>query len=88
MNACSNNANTLLRDINEAYLWFQKYYAVTYGLTQAQILALPGFSGRTAQDITNIAAAFQVFRDLYNLMNNVSAPAQANRVGYPAPFTS
>jgi hypothetical protein len=33
-------------------------------------------------------ACFQVFQDLYNLMNNVSAPAQANRVGYLAPFMS
>jgi hypothetical protein len=87
-NAATNNANTLIRDINEAYAWYQKYYAITYGLTTAQILALPGFSGKTAQDITNIAACFQVFEDLYNLINNVSAPAQANRVGYLAPFMS
>jgi hypothetical protein len=87
-NAASNQANNVMRTIAEAYAWYQKYYAITYGLTQAQILALPGFSGRTAADITNIAACFQVFMDLYNLMNNVSAPAQANRVGYLAPFMS
>ncbi len=88
VNAVTNNANALTRDIAEAYAWYQKYYAITYGLTQTQILALPGFSGKTAQDITNIAAALQVFQDLYNLLNNVSAPAQANRVGYLAPFMS
>jgi len=88
VNACTGNANTLMRDINEAYAWYEKFYTITYGLTVAQILALPGFSGKTAADIQAMQYAFGVFQDLYNLMNNVSAPAQANRAGYLAPFMS
>ncbi len=87
-NACTNNANTLMHDIAEAYAWYEKWYALTYGLTTAQIQALPIFASHTVADITNMQACFQVFQDLYNLMNNVSAPGQANRVGYLAPFMS
>jgi len=87
-NALTNNANTLIRDILEANLWFQKFYALTYGLTVPQIQALPGFTTATAAGIEAMQAAYTTLNDFYNLMNNVSAPAQANRVAVLAPFTN
>jgi len=87
-NAATQMGNGLVANIDRAYAWYQKWYGLTYGLNVQQILALPGFSGQTAASIQAMQYAFGVFADLYNLMNNVSAPAQGNRVAYLAPFLS
>jgi hypothetical protein len=81
-------ANAVMNDIQQGYEWYEKFAALTYGLSNAQILALPAFAGRTAADVTAMQYAWGVFNDLYNALNNVSALTQANREGYLVPFLS
>ena len=87
-NAANRNANTLIRDILEAYQWYQKWYGLTYGMTIAQIQALPQFANKTVTDIQNMMYAFGVFNDLYGALFNVAALPQANREAYLVPFVS
>ena len=91
----SQKANQL-RDIVDQGLDLQKkWYALTYGLSDDQILALPqfallsvpGFSQRpTAADIDALKYAIGVFKDLSDALNNVAALPQADRAGYFIPF--
>jgi hypothetical protein len=86
--AVGNLARTIKADLNQAKDLADKYYKLTYGLTDAQIqstLPLIG-TGKTTQDITNLRYALGVFTDLYNALNNVAALAQADRNGYLSPF--
>jgi hypothetical protein len=86
--ALTNAGNTVLGDIQAAYEWYQKWYALTYGLSMAQIQALPQFAGRSTADIQAMQYGWGVFLDLYNALNNVGALPQANRQGYLVPFLS
>jgi hypothetical protein len=82
------NATASLTAITQGKLLADKWNQMTYGLTPAQILALPQFanSGKTAADIENMQYAMGVFTDLYNAMFNVAALTQFNREGYLDPF--
>ena len=85
-----------LKDVLDACAEFQqKWDAMTYGLSDDQILALPAFQtatypgvsiAATAADIEKIKYAIGVFHDLYNALHNVGALAQADRMGYLTPF--
>jgi hypothetical protein len=48
-NSLTSSANTVLNDINQAYEWYQKWSTLTYGLTDAQIQALPWCSDSRKQ---------------------------------------
>ena len=76
------------RDLAMANQWCDKWAALTYGLTDAQIQALPQFSAHSVGDITAMRYAWGVFTDLHNALYNVAALAQADRAGYLAPFVS
>ena len=61
---------------------------LTYGMTIAQVQALPQFANKTVTDIQNMMYAFGVFNDLYGALFNVAALPQANREAYLVPFVS
>ena len=84
--AISQSGNQLLSEIQTAKALADKFNAMTYGLTAAQIAALPQFTGKTAADATAMQYAVGVFIDLYNAIYNVAALPQALREGYLAPF--
>jgi hypothetical protein len=83
--AVMNIANSVLNDIQQGKQLADKFNAMTYGLTDQQILALGAFSNRTQADLTNLKYALGVFTDLWNAINN-GAVATANRLGYLEPF--
>jgi len=84
--ALQQSANNVLADIQTGKQLADKFNAMTYGLTDPQILALGAFSSRTQADLTNLKYALGVFTDLYNAINNVAALPQFNRLGYLEPF--
>jgi hypothetical protein len=84
--AISQAANQMLEDLKNGKDLADKFNAMTYGLTAAQIAALPQFTGKTVTDATNMQYAVGVFTDLYNAMYNVAALPQALREGYLEPF--
>lgn len=86
--ALSTNANSLISDIIGAKGWYDKWYTLTYGLSDIQIQALPQFSGRSIADITAMRFAWGVFLDLYNALYNLASLPQFNRESYLVPFVS
>jgi hypothetical protein len=83
----SNSASNIVNDINQALVWTTKWNAMTYGLTDPQILALPQITaaGWTEADLTAFKYCVGVFSDLSNALNNLPV-ATANRIGYLEPF--
>jgi hypothetical protein len=69
-------AQTLIGDINEAYDLYKKWYAFTYGKSDADIATALGI---TTQEVTDMQYAFGVFNDLNNAMNN-AAVSTADRL--------
>lgn len=57
----SNVSTSLAAYIQQGKAFFDKYAALSYGLTDAQVAALPQFAGRTVQDIVNLRFAVSVF---------------------------
>jgi len=79
-------ANQLINDLQSGKMLADKFNAMTYGLTPAQIAALPQFSNKTVADATAMQYAIGVFTDLYNALYGVAALTQTNREGYVDPF--
>lgn len=81
-----NKGNNLLSAIREGKILYDKFYALTYGLTDEQILALPQFmvTGDTMDQagLSALRYALGVFNDL--AQGNALAPA--TRDGYLVPF--
>jgi len=82
-----NKGTNLKKAIDEAYILYKKFYDLTYGLTAAQILALPIFTGSnmTEADITKLQNAVNCMADFYKTMHN-EAVTQVDRFGYLYPF--
>lgn len=78
--------NNLLSAIREGKILYDKFYALTYGLTDEQILALPQFmvAGDTMDQagLNALRYALGVFNDLAE----GSALAPATRDSYLVPF--
>jgi hypothetical protein len=60
----------IINAINAAKITYDKWYTLTYGLTDAQIAELPQFAGRTEADITAMKYAVGVF----DAMNTALTP--------------
>ena len=84
--AIQGNANSLLNDIQAGKELADKFNAMTYGLTDEQILALGAFLNRTQADLTAIKYAMGAFVDLYNALYGGAALPAASRVSYLEPF--
>lgn len=82
-----NKANILWNAVDEAYVLYKKFYDVTYGLTPAEILALPQMTGTnyTEADILKMQNAMNCLGDFYKAMHNESV-SQVDRFGYLYPF--
>src|SRR5574343_766223 len=78
--------NNMLNAIREGKLLYDKFYQLTYGLTDEQILALPQFNvtgdTMTQAGLDKLRYALGVFNDL--ALGNALAPA--TRDGYLVPF--
>lgn len=78
--------NNLLSAVREGKILYDKFYQLTYGLTDEQILALPQFNivGDTMDQagLTKLRYALGVFNDL--AAGNALAPA--TRDSYLVPF--
>ena len=79
-------AMATMNDIQTAKAAYDKWTAMTYGLTDAQIQALPQFNSRQVADITAMRYAWGVFLDLYNALFGLAALPDVNREGYLALF--
>jgi hypothetical protein len=96
VNAISGISGSLLAQIRQGKDLYDKWYNLTYGLTPAQIVALPCFANppnlagvtftMTEQDVTNISYALGIFNELYTALFNLGALAQADREAYMIPF--
>jgi hypothetical protein len=69
----------LISAVNAGEIDYQKWYAVTYGRTDAQVAALPQFSGRTEADITALRYALGAFHDLYTALHGAGAVSSRDR---------
>ena len=82
-----NKATNLKTAVDNAYILYKKFYDLTYGLSPAQILALPIFTGceMTEADITAMQNAVNSMGDFYKAMHNESV-GQVDRFGYLVKF--
>lgn len=72
----------LLTSIEDGERQYQKWYAMTYGLDDASVLALPQFvnnPGITVSDITKLRFALGAFHDFYNAMHGLAVVPQRDR---------
>ena len=74
--------NALLNAIKEGKLLYDKWYQLTYGLSDQQILALDNMQGVTQSELTALKYAIGVFNDV---ANGTALPA-ATRDAYLVPF--
>ena len=81
----SSTGNSLLSDLQRGKQLYEKWASLTYGLTDAQIQALPQFATKTVADVTAMRYAWGVFNDIYNGIYGGAALTQANREGYLTP---
>ena len=79
-------ATAIINDIQAAKACYDKWSAMTYGLTDAQIQALPQFNSRQVADITAMRYAWGVFNDMYQALFGTGVLTQTNRENYLAPF--
>ena len=82
-----NKATNLKTAVDNAYILYKKFYDLTYGLTPADILALPIFTGSemTEADITAMQNAVNSMGDFYKAMHN-EAVGTVDRFGYIVKF--
>lgn len=78
-------SNQIVNAAQTGKVLYEKFYALTYNMTDTQILALPQFSGWVQADLTNVKYALSSMWEMNNALNNV-AVATANRYGYLEPF--
>jgi hypothetical protein len=69
-------AQTLISQINEGYDLYKKWYAFTYGKTNAEVATALGIA---TEEVADMQYAFGVFNDLNNAMNN-AAVSTADRL--------
>lgn len=65
----------LKTSLSQGYMEWQKFYNMTYGLTDAQILALPAFVGKIQTDLNAIRNCFNTFKQLYDAYYGLNAAA-------------
>jgi len=82
-----NKGVNLKKAIDEAYILYKKFYDLTYGLSAAQILALPIFTGcgMSEADITAMQNAANCLGDFNKCLHN-EAVATVDRFGYIVKF--
>lgn len=81
------SANNVVSDLQYGSILNDKFVALTYGLTDPQILALPQFAAAnwSETDLTNVKFALSSMAELNTALNN-GAISTANRFGYLEPF--
>ena len=77
--ALDSKGHSVVSSINEGEIEYRKWYALSYGLTDAEIAALPQFTGRTEADITKIRYAMGALHDLYTALNGTGSVVSRDR---------
>lgn len=85
VNEAAYKSNAIVQAINNGKLLYDKWYQMSYGKTNAQVAALPQFSGKTEADIVTMSYALGVLNEMYAALHN-GAVAQADRAGYLTPI--
>jgi hypothetical protein len=75
-------ANQLETVIPGGYEVWRKFNALIYGKTDAEILALPAFSGRTQADLNDLRTGINTFKTLYDAYRGYAALAQFDYSAY------
>ena len=83
--AAQARAQALKNDIEQAKVLYEKWYAFSYGKTDAQVAALAQIQKAEA-DVTALKNAIGVFLDFYNVLHNGAALPQFDREGYLTPI--
>jgi hypothetical protein len=78
-------SNQIVNATETGKILWDKFNAMTYNMTDAQILALPQLSGWTQQNLTDVKYALSSLKEMNDVLNNI-AIATANRYGYLEPF--
>ncbi len=79
-------SNSLKQVIDEGYKMYEKFYALTYGLSDETILALPVFGGKVQADLDNLRSCCNQKKQLYDAYYGVAALSAFNYHSYDIPF--
>ena len=84
----SNGVNELRTILNKRYADYKKFYAFTYGLSDAQILALPFMVGKGQTDLDNLRNSFNIFKYFYESYYGLNGSPLSiyDYSGYQIPF--
>jgi|WetSurMetagenome_2_1015567.scaffolds.fasta_scaffold31518_7 hypothetical protein len=82
----SSYGSQIVQTINQGKLLYDKWYAITYGKTDPQILALPQFSTMTQAELTDVKAALQTLSQLNDALYGAQALGAFNRHDALEPF--
>jgi hypothetical protein len=82
----NNDGQTLIQMVDAFKYLYDKWYALTYNMTDAAILALPQFSGMAQVDLTALKFAMGVFNDMYTALHGTATLSATDRHSYLIPF--
>ena len=84
VNEAGHKGRTLVQAVESGKILYDKWYQMSYGKTNAQIAALPQFTGKTEADISAMAYAVGVLNEMYSALHNGTV-SQADRQAYLTP---
>ena len=77
--AASVKATSLRKLLQDGLVLQQKFYEMTYGLSDAAILALPFMSGKTQAHLDALRTTLNTLKDMHDVFFGVSALVQYDR---------
>lgn len=72
--------------VRNGYEAWRKFNALTYGKTDAEILALPAFAGKAQSDLASLRACINTFKTLHDAYRGYAALNQYDYSAYLIPF--
>lgn len=85
-NATTNVINDMQKSFSDGLLIWEKFNAMTYGLTDPDILALNAFKNKSQADLDAIRSAINTIKSLYDAYTGAAALAQYSYKTYMIPF--
>ncbi len=77
--AASVKATALRKLLQDGLVLQQKFYKLTYGLTDPQILALPFMTGKTQDYLDALRTSLNTIKDMHDVFFGIAALAQYDR---------
>lgn len=84
--ATGQTADQIETVMQNGYDVWRKFYALTYGKSDAQILTLPAFTGKAQSDLDAIRSCLNTFKTLHDAYRGNAALSQYDYSGYLIPF--